>query len=95
MLNLFFNETIVRKNGVFSYRKYYVHRHSFGLHTALSLSAAEQTGSINASSLAIASAMRLVRCLALGGFTPDRAGGTVEGGELFDGGGEVGHVFSK
>jgi hypothetical protein len=31
--------------------------------------------------------------LALGGLTPRRAGGTVEGGEVFDVGGEVGHGF--
>ena len=31
--------------------------------------------------------------LAFGGLTPRRAGGTVEGGEVFDGNGEVGHLF--
>ena len=34
---------------------------------------------------------RLVRGLALGGLGPGRAGGAVEGGEVFDAGGEVGH----
>lgn len=34
---------------------------------------------------------RLVRGLALGSLGPDRAGGAVEGGEEFEGGGEIGH----
>lgn len=34
---------------------------------------------------------RLMGCLALGGLGPCRARGAVEGGEEFDGGGEVGH----
>jgi hypothetical protein len=33
--------------------------------------------------------------LALGGVGPDRAGGPIEGGEVFDGGGEISHVFSE
>jgi hypothetical protein len=32
--------------------------------------------------------------LAFGGVGPRRAGGAVEGGEVFDGGGEVGHGFN-
>jgi len=34
---------------------------------------------------------RLVRGLVLGGVGPGWAGGAVEGGEVFDGGSEVGH----
>ncbi len=36
---------------------------------------------------------RVVRGLAPGGVGPCRAGGAVERGEVFDGGGEVGHDF--
>jgi len=32
-----------------------------------------------------------VRGLAFGGLGPGRAGGAVEGGEVFNGGGEIGH----
>lgn len=32
-----------------------------------------------------------MRCLALGCLGPDRAGGAGEGGEEFEGGGEIGH----
>lgn len=34
---------------------------------------------------------RLMRGLAFGGFSPDRAGGAVEGGEVGDGGGQFSH----
>lgn len=37
----------------------------------------------------------LVRGLAFGGLRPLRAGGAVEGGEVFDGGGKVGHILFK
>lgn len=36
---------------------------------------------------------RLVRRLAFGGFGPGWARGAVEGGEVFDGGDEIGHMF--
>ena len=36
---------------------------------------------------------RFVRGLAFGGIGPGRAGGATEGGEVFDGCGDVGHCF--
>jgi hypothetical protein len=35
----------------------------------------------------------LVRGFAFGGIGPRRAGGAIEGGEVFDGNGEVGHLL--